>query len=83
MTPTTTDAHDLREVGQVLLGLPVVQAVDVFESPDGPQLEAVVGPDLSRVPPRILRIAGRHDVGLDPDASGSRGEPTHYIVVLE
>lgn len=83
MTPTTTDRHDLREAAQVLLGTPGVQSVDVLEDIDGtPKLEAVVGPRYERVPPRVLRIAGRHDVGLDPDASASRGQPRHFVVVL-
>jgi len=80
---TTTTRGDLADAGQVMLGLPCVRAVDLLdERPDGVLLEVTVGPNLERVPPRILRIAGRHDIGLSPARSGVRGCPTHYTVVF-
>lgn len=75
--------HDLREVAQVFQAHPQVQSQSITTVDGDQQLEAIVGPDFERVPPDLLRIAGRHDVGVDPDRSGSRGSPKHYVVVFK
>lgn len=74
--------HDLREVAQVFQGHPHVTEQTIVTVDGDDQLEAIVGPEFERVPPDLLRIAGRHDVGFDPDRSGSRGSPKHYVVVF-
>lgn len=78
----TTREHDLREVAQVFEGHPQVRAADITTVDGQRQLEAIVGPEFDRIPCDLLRIAGRHDIGLDPDRSGSRGSPRHYVVVF-
>lgn len=70
----------LREVADALDGLPGVVGTDLPEDDDrtdGPLLEITVGPEYDRVPPRVLRKLGKHDVGIY--SSTPRGE---YHTVL-
>jgi hypothetical protein len=72
--------HRAREAAQVALGVDGVVGADEHDGPDGtPEVEIVY--QGSMVPPRLLDILRTRSLSLDPDATATRGHPTHTVVV--
>lgn len=73
--------HDLREIGQLLLGIEAVEAVDVLEGADGDAvLEVTLWGD--RVSSAVLGVLAGRGVAIDPDGTATRGDPTHTRLVV-
>ena len=57
-----------------------VEATDVVEQASGDVVCELVVAD-NCVPAPIVWLLGRHDLSIDPDATATRGDPTHTVVV--
>ena len=57
-----------------------VKATDVVEQASGDVVCELVVAD-NCVPAPIVWLLGRHDLSIDPDATATRGDPTHTVVV--
>jgi len=78
--------HEYQAAADALEALPGVEATDVYEPGQHPQLdrgciEVVVSPG-ERIPPRVLATICEHDLGLRPDLGGRIGQPAHFVVVV-
>jgi hypothetical protein len=74
-------AHELREVGQLLLGIESVEACDVVDGADGAAvLEVTLWGGV--VPSEVLGVLAGRGVAIDPDATATRGDPTHTRLVV-
>ena len=73
--------HAARECAQLALLDDAVAAADVVERAGGQSVVEVVIHD-NRVPPRLLALLADWDLALDPDATATRGDPTHTVVVV-
>lgn len=74
--------EDYDALADALTALPGVIFADHVRDPvvpDRPIVEAVVGRDYDRLPPRVLRTIADHDFGVW-DVS-RRGDPSFYVVV--
>lgn len=73
--------HGLREAAQLLLGHEDCIAVDVVECADGdPALEVTLWG--GRVESDVLGVLAGFGCSLDPDATATRGDPTHTRLVV-
>jgi len=84
--PEFVATHEYETAADALEALPGVEATDVYDAGDHPQLdrgciEVVVSPG-ERVPPRVLATIREHDLGLRPDLGGRVGQPAHFVVVV-
>jgi hypothetical protein len=73
--------EDLTDAADDLAALPgVVDVVTITPDArlDAFVVELTVGPGYQRVPPRVLRCLGDHDLGIHDVTT--RGDPTHHIV---
>lgn len=65
--PNSRPASGHDEAAAALRDLPGVEAADVLAADPalgGPVVELAVGPGFERVPPRVLRVLARHDLGI-------------------
>lgn len=79
MTPEVRTERELDAIADALDANPHVAAVEVAPLPNGRLVvEAVLQPNLDRVPPSVLRTLVEHDLGI-ADVS-PRGSPSHLFV---
>jgi len=77
----TDPIHACREAAQMALEIDGVQASDVIADPgtDAPVVEIVVANN--RIEPSLLQLLADAGLAIDPDATDTRGNPTHTVVV--
>jgi len=70
----------LETVADLALLDECVDASDVVEQASG-QVVCELVVSRAVIPPSIVWLLGRYDLSIDPDATATRGDPTHTVVV--
>jgi hypothetical protein len=76
------DRHAMREAAQILIGtVDACEHAEVTEDAPlgGPILEATIYGDT--IQPPVMNALSAYGLSLDPARSGTKGDPTHTVVV--